>query len=235
MSRFRQGPGGDPRRDDLLPSERRVPAGETSDEPRRWGASDEPVRAKTTGKFAAGCLAMLMLPLILGLIIAFETGSFQSTDAFEDHMNQGQTFSHQQKLDEAMQEFEAAKALRPNSADVRQSEAMIFLEREQWTQCEATVREGLALNANHSGLHVTLGLVYDHQNEPERAMDEYRHAMQLEPSNVFAHYNMAVSYARLGRKTDAISEFEACLRYDPEGKISQENVQAKIDLLRGDR
>jgi tetratricopeptide (TPR) repeat protein len=233
MSRFRSSAGSEPERDDLLPSERRRPSSDSDEEPRRWGAAVEPTRTKTTGKLAAGCLAVLLIPLIIGLIISIELGSYQATDAYSDHMEQGQTYSHQQKLDEAMQEFEAAKSLRPGSADVREAEAMIELERGKWPLCEATAREGLALEPNHSGLHVTLGLVYDHRAETAQAMEEYGTAIRLRPSNVFAHYNMAVSYARIGRKNDAIGEFEECLKYDPEGKITQENVQSKIDGLRG--
>src|SRR5439155_5721514 len=49
----------------------------------------------------------------------------------------------------------------------------------------------------------------------KRAADEFRKAMAADPKYAEAHFNLGLSYYRLGKTIDATKEFEAALKLEP--------------------
>ncbi|HEX5410783.1 MAG TPA: tetratricopeptide repeat protein [Terriglobia bacterium] len=55
--------------------------------------------------------------------------------------------------------------------------------------------------------HLQLGMVYDEQKLRDRAVNEYRAVIQVNPKLATAHYRLAQDYERLGDKESAEAEF----------------------------
>lgn len=72
---------------------------------------------------------------------------------------------------------------------------------------EAEFRKAVELDPNDADAHLQLGVVYDEQKEPDRAIREYLTAIQMNPKLVAAHYRLAQDYKRLGEKGKAEAEF----------------------------
>ena len=53
----------------------------------------------------------------------------------------------------------------------------------------------------------------------EEAVSEYRKALQREPSNIFAHTNLAGTYIMMGRKKEARAEAAEILRIFPKFSV----------------
>ena len=49
------------------------------------------------------------------------------------------------------------------------------------------------------------------QGRLDEAMDEYTEAIRLNPKHAQAYLGQAVAYGRLGKKAEAIAEFEKCI------------------------
>lgn len=71
------------------------------------------------------------------------------------------------------------------------------------------------------GLGVAHGMA-GHAAEAERAL---RHAIELDPENSQAHFNLAYLLARSGRPTEAAAEAEAALRCDPANQQAAQLLQ----------
>jgi len=61
---------------------------------------------------------------------------------------------------------------------------------------------------------------------PEEAIAHYREGLDLCPSDDVAHNELGELYMRLGRKTQASTEFEAALRLNPNFARAQKNLDA---------
>jgi tetratricopeptide (TPR) repeat protein len=62
----------------------------------------------------------------------------------------------------------------------------------------------------------------------DEAIVEFSQATRLEPSLSVAHLNLAIAFARSGRRAEAIAELELVLRLDP----SNEAARAALRVLR---
>ena len=223
-SRFHKNRDREPGGGDLLPSERAGRRPRPSDEEgggSRWaGAAGADSPAPTRGKGCFVFLALLFFPLMVALGIALQTGSWKGADPYVVHLEQGRTLSYAGKLDEAMAEFEAAKALRPADAEAYFEIATIHMERKDMGQCEAVTRQGLAVAPNDATLHLSLGLVYADRDDDRAAVAEYRRAIAASFDYPTAHYDLGLAYARLGENQLAIEELEIAIRLEPAGEFA---------------
>lgn len=69
---------------------------------------------------------------------------------------------------------------------------------------------------NPAIVHTFLGNIFAQENLLDRALAEYRKAVDSDPGFADAHSNLGALLARQGNFSDAISEFEAALKIPPE-------------------
>ena len=104
--------------------------------------------------------------------------------------------------------------------------------------------EAIALLARcHSKLgragdhHAAVGLMHYHRREPERAVEQYRLALEHTPDNAHAHFNLATASHRLayqsGYAAQALHHYEEALRLQTEFPRCKKN-RGNLRLLRGD-
>jgi protein O-mannosyl-transferase len=74
--------------------------------------------------------------------------------------------------------------------------------------------------------HSALGLIYYYAGEPEKAVPEFRRAIELKPSNAAMHNALGAVYLRKGRFPEAEQEFRTALRIDPSDKNARQNLSA---------
>jgi tetratricopeptide (TPR) repeat protein len=216
MSRFYQHGS---RRDDapLPPPEgrRRSAPEDDAGEPNRWQAGPfEKIGGSVSRTATAGCLAVLVVPLVLFLAVALMNGSW-NTDQYQNHIERGKTLSVEQKLDEAMQEFQEARRLRPDSAEARMHIGTIYLEQERYPECEDEARAGLALDPTSPALHNLLGLARGQQGDDDEEFACYAKAIAVDPLYPTAHLNIGKCYLERREYGKGVEELETYLRLYP--------------------
>jgi len=74
-----------------------------------------------------------------------------------------------------------------------------------------------------------LGGVYRDTEQYEKAIIEYKKAIQQQPDNMFAHLSLAVIYVRLGQVEDAQTEAAEVLRINPKFSVERyiKNIRIK--------
>lgn len=75
-------------------------------------------------------------------------------------------------------------------------------------EARAELGKAVSLDPALTAAHFQLGLVYDEQKLPSRAMEEYRAAIRLNPRLASAHYRLAQDEERSGAKQDAAAELQ---------------------------
>jgi len=84
------------------------------------------------------------------------------------------------------------------------------------------------------GAPVGLGLLLVQTARPERAIEHYRRAIEIDPGLSSAHYNLGLALLGQGKDGEAKAEFEAVLESDP-GDASAHLYLGRILLAEGSR
>ncbi len=110
-------------------------------------------------------------------------------------------------------------------------------EQELLTQYTAGTGEGIAevekllvSDPNNVDLLDWLAFMYYSNNEIDKAIDTYKKALSIKPTNENQHYYLGNSYFKKGQFEDAKREWNEVIRLKPNSKIAK-NAQERIDYI----
>jgi tetratricopeptide (TPR) repeat protein len=75
--------------------------------------------------------------------------------------------------------------------------------------------EAIALHPKEPITYINKGNLYLQQNNRAEAEKMYRHAIELDSTNVYAHYNLALLLSELGRHEEADAEMKKAQELEP--------------------
>lgn len=145
------------------------------------------------------------------------------------HFLIGYAYSRKGQFDKAISELEIARDLFPNNAEINAGLGMILNAAGKPEEAINVLKNAMRLNPIPPGWYIgRLGDAYRLTGQYEKAVHEYKKAIQLQPDDMFSHLNLALYYVKLGRKADAHAEAAEVLRINP--KFSAENYAKQIAL-----
>ena len=145
------------------------------------------------------------------------------------HFLIGYAYSRKGQFDKAISELEIARDLFPNNAEINAGLGMILNDAGKPEEAINVLKNAMRLNPIPPGWYIGwLGDAYRLTGQYEKAVHEYKKAIQLQPDDMFSHLNLALCYVKLGRKADAHAEAAEVLRINP--KFSAENYAKHIAL-----
>ena len=145
------------------------------------------------------------------------------------HFLIGYAYSLKGQFDKAISELEIARDLFPNNADINAGLGMILNDAGKPEEAINVFKNAIRLNPIPPGWYLgRLGDAYRLTGQYEKAVHEYKKAIQLQPDDMFSHLNLAIYYVRLGQKADAHAEAAEVLRINP--KFSAESYAKHIPL-----
>ncbi|NLI76633.1 MAG: tetratricopeptide repeat protein [Candidatus Riflebacteria bacterium] len=110
-------------------------------------------------------------------------------------------------------------------------------EEELLTKYTAGTGEGIAevekllvSDPNNVDLLDWLAFMYYSNNEIEKAVETYKKALAIKPTNENQHYYLGNSYFKKGMFEDAKKEWNEVIRLKPNSKIAK-NAQERIDYI----
>ncbi len=145
------------------------------------------------------------------------------------HFLIGYAYSRKGQFDKAFSELEIARDLFPNNADINAGLGAILNDAGKPEEAISVLKNAIRLNPIPPGWYLgRLGDAYRLTRQYEKAVHEYKKAIQLQPDDMISHLNLALCYVKLGREADAHAEAKEVLRINP--KFSAESYAKHILL-----
>jgi Flp pilus assembly protein TadD len=136
-------------------------------------------------------------------------------------------------VEEAAGLFERALKANPRYTNARYNLANARAEQQHWEQAVAEFRKVLSDSPEDPGARQHLGEVLRLWGDEsakagslEEAAAHLRESLDFRQSDATLHSDLGTVLARLGRIREAVPEFEAALRLDPQLETARRNLQA---------
>ena len=126
-------------------------------------------------------------------------------------------------LDTALREFQAELAINPNDPAAHYQIAQILLLRGKPADADASLKRALSLDPTFVEPMIALGKLRTEQKNFPEAIALLRHAIELNPANEGAHYNLMMAYRNSGDMESARRQKAKLdeLQKAPEGEFTE--------------
>jgi Tfp pilus assembly protein PilF len=149
-----------------------------------------------------------------GLIVLGWTSSL--TIAVSVFNEQGQKLYQEGKLDQAVEKFETAIRLDPQSVETYRNLGGVYYHQGNLDKARENYQTAIRLNPNLADSHRSLGWVYYGRDEPYLALKEFREAIRLDPNSADAYDGMGWLYYHQEEMDQAEKQFQTALDLDPD-------------------
>jgi tetratricopeptide (TPR) repeat protein len=129
--------------------------------------------------------------------------------------NLGAAYMGQQRFAEATRLFQSAHELDPKLEVARLNEAISLLNEQKIEPAKAALLAVIKRDAANARAWYNLGLLYKGVGQAKEAVDAFRHAARLAPTDANAQYFLGASAAQVQDDKDAIAAFEEALHLNP--------------------
>ena len=147
------------------------------------------------------------------------------------------------QFEKGVSEVKIARDLYPASAEIHAGLGMMLIDAGRHEEAIPPLKKAIRLNPIPPSWYLHhLGSAYRNTGQYEKAILEYRKAIEQQPDNMFAHMHLAICYVYLNRLEDARAEVAEVLRIKPDFSTAQyvKNVkypdedtkQQRIDAMR---
>ena len=152
-------------------------------------------------------------------------------DAAERSFQKGLQCEQAGAVKDAIEAYETAVQLDPNSAGAWVNLGTIYFNARQLGKAEAHYRRALEADSSYALAHFNIGNLYDERGDYDRALHHYKQAVDLSPQYADAHYNLALLYQGGGHTMDAVRHWKLYLKLDP-GSSWSAIARRELDKLR---
>jgi tetratricopeptide (TPR) repeat protein len=136
-------------------------------------------------------------------------------DSAETLYLMARVYSEQTKVVDALDLLVRAHKLAPENTDVIFLLARVSMTQNYFEDAIPLLESGVKLAPRRAELHAALGESYFMSGKTEKAIDEFKALIELDPS-ARSYVFMGLSYRHLGRFDEARKYFEQGLKLDPE-------------------
>jgi Tfp pilus assembly protein PilF len=143
---------------------------------------------------------------------------------FEAHYNLAAMLQAKGRLDNAIEQYEAALRLRPDDAVANNALGSALLAEGRLDQAALYLEAALKVRPDYSDAHYNLGNALASKNDFEGASKQFLLALQGRPSDANAEANLGSALAEMGKFAEAKSHFERALKIDPNNMLAKENL-----------
>jgi Flp pilus assembly protein TadD len=145
------------------------------------------------------------------------------------HLARAAELIHQDKVEQAEQEYRAALQLSPNDPDVLVPLSGDLENMERWDEAMQVARQALRADPNNDMAHVNLGIALGSTDDPAGAEAEFHEALRIDPKNDWAHYNLGVALVIKGDQEGAIAQYREALRLNPKNDSAHYGMGKRLE------
>lgn len=145
------------------------------------------------------------------------------------HLARAAELIHQDKVEQAEQEYRAALLLSPDDPDILVPLSGDLENLERWNEAINVARQALRVDPNNDMAHVNLGIALGSTNDTAGAEAEFHEALRIDPKNDWAHYNLGVALVIKGDQEGAIAQYREALRLNPKNDSAHYGMGKRLE------
>jgi len=143
------------------------------------------------------------------------------------HYNLGNLYSRQDKLAEAVRQYEAALRAEPNYAEAQNNLGTVLLRQGRFD--DAIAHHSAAARIKPEYLYYfNLANALADAGRTGEAIAQYQQALRLNPNSSAAHHNLGLVWQAQGKNAEAMAEFRAALRLQPDYESAVHNLANRL-------
>ena len=129
-----------------------------------------------------------------------------------------------ERFDDALELYQKAAALEPENFEANANIGKIFLTKRDYEKAGAYYEKALKVNEKNAGIRSDLGLTYYLRTprNTDRAVKEYRIALEIEPEHESTLQNLSVALKDLGQEAERTKVLERLKRVNPDNIVFKE-------------
>jgi tetratricopeptide (TPR) repeat protein len=135
----------------------------------------------------------------------------------------GHFLKRQKRLDEAINLLERAEQDPKTSMHALRGLGQVFNDMKMWSHAEEALRKSLAIDRNAISL-IFLGIALSSLDRDDEALASYKAALQIEPNNEEAYFNIGGCYLYKKDSEQAIVNFRRAIEIDPEYALAYQEL-----------
>ncbi|HVH87914.1 MAG TPA: FG-GAP-like repeat-containing protein, partial [Terriglobales bacterium] len=158
----------------------------------------------------------LLLVVLIGGAFLFQSSTRPSkTQQLMRANNLGVAYMNQQKLDQALKQFQQALALDKDNATAQLNLGIALLNLSRVAPAEEALQRAAQLDPRNPAVWFNFGMLHRNNGEADRAIADFGKAAQLAPDDANTHYFLGDVYAQQQKYADAEREFRRAVELDP--------------------
>ncbi len=114
----------------------------------------------------------------------------------------------------ALTAYEKTIAIQPNFSAGQRELGMALFQQKNFLAAAPHLEKAIALGLEDARLHNFLGICYNRTNRSAKAVNEFKHAITLDPKLAEAHLNLAYAHQLLHHPEAALQEYKAACQLD---------------------
>jgi tetratricopeptide (TPR) repeat protein len=130
-------------------------------------------------------------------------------------ISRGIAYKNNRQYDRAIQDYDQALRLDPNSAAAFNNRGNAYDDKGQHDRAIQDYDQALRLDPNRVFAFNNRGLAYKEKGQYDRAIQDFNQALRLDPSSAAAFRNRASAYRDKGQYDRAIQDFDQVVRLRP--------------------
>jgi tetratricopeptide (TPR) repeat protein len=131
------------------------------------------------------------------------------------HFCLGVTFEKQNRLEDAMNEYRAAIAEKPDYAPAHNNLGFMLGSAGKFDEALTEFNEALQCESDTAKTHFGMGVIYGREGQTQKAIAEFQSATKLEPDWPDAHFNLGIALEHSGQLDEAVVELQTAVNLEP--------------------
>ena len=161
--------------------------------------------------------------LLLAYTIVFNMSASVEAHATANYLI-GNSLLHQGRVDEAVECFQKALALQPESASFHNGLGNAFYQKRRMDEAIVQYQKALAIQPESVEACEFLGEVLFQTGQIDQAIVQYQKALEIKPNFAEAHNNLGSSFLRIERVNEAIVHFQKAIEIKPDFAEAHNNL-----------
>ncbi len=127
---------------------------------------------------------------------------------FEERLEEANLLLRYREYEEACKIYNELLKENRSSPELHNNYGLALFYLDRFDEALEEFKKAIEINNSFALPYSNIGLIYLNREEYDRAEEFFLKALNIDPKNPETHYNIAVTYYRMGKKKDALKHYE---------------------------